>query len=427
MQNKGFVRVFAIALALVCLFYLSFSFVTSHYNKKAQEYAQGDSNKQFKYLDSIAGEQVWLGYTLKECREKEINLGLDLKGGMNVILEVSVSDILKVLSGYNTSEIFTEALKNTQLRQTKSGSNFLKIFQEEFEKIDPNARLSAIFSTVELKDKIQLSSTNDEVIKVLQEEVDGAISNSFNVLRSRIDRFGVVQPNIQKLEVEGRILVELPGIKEPERVRKLLQGSANLEFWETYEASELMPMLRQANTIIRELNQVEEAAEEVKEETVTATIETAATDSLTLNKDSLLASLKDKKTSEDQEKALAEFKKNNPDSAKELLKGFTDEEIKNVIHCIKAHYCLKGDKPETIEAKIVQDCDTLDMLGAIGIARGFMAGGEKGLGLAEAKDEYKNKRLGLYDKLNLEESRRIADEKFKFTQLFFETIDREMA
>ncbi|HQP79944.1 MAG TPA: protein translocase subunit SecD, partial [Paludibacteraceae bacterium] len=312
MQNKGFVRVFAIALALVCLFYLSFSFVTSHYNKKAQEYAQGDSNKQFKYLDSIAGEQVWLGYTLKECREKEINLGLDLKGGMNVILEVSVSDILKVLSGYNTSEIFTEALKNTQLRQTKSGSNFLKIFQEEFEKIDPNARLSAIFSTVELKDKIQLSSTNDEVIKVLQEEVDGAISNSFNVLRSRIDRFGVVQPNIQKLEVEGRILVELPGIKEPERVRKLLQGSANLEFWETYEASELMPMLRQANTIIRELNQVEEAAEEVKEETVTATIETAATDSLTLNKDSLLASLKDKKTSEDQEKALAEFKKNNP-------------------------------------------------------------------------------------------------------------------
>ena len=312
MQNKGFVRVFAIALALVCLFYLSFSFVTSHYNKKAQEYAQGDSNKQFKYLDSIAGEQVWLGYTLKECREKEINLGLDLKGGMNVILEVSVSDILKVLSGYNTSEIFTEALKNTQLRQTKSGSNFLKIFQEEFEKIDPNARLSAIFSTVELKDKIQLSSTNDEVIKVLQEEVDGAISNSFNVLRSRIDRFGVVQPNIQKLEVEGRILVELQGIKEPERVRKLLQGSANLEFWETYEASELMPMLRQANTIIRELNQVEEAAEEVKEETVTATIETAATDSLTLNKDSLLASLKDKKTSEDQEKALAEFKKNNP-------------------------------------------------------------------------------------------------------------------
>ncbi|GMX58131.1 MAG: HD domain-containing protein [Candidatus Yanofskyibacterium parasiticum] len=124
---------------------------------------------------------------------------------------------------------------------------------------------------------------------------------------------------------------------------------------------------------------------------------------------------------------LHEFKKNNPDSAKELLKGFTDEEIKNVIHCIKAHYCLKGDKPETIEAKIVQDCDTLDMLGAIGIARGFMAGGEKGLGLAEAKDEYKNKRLGLYDKLNLEESRRIADEKFKFTQLFFETIDREMA
>jgi uncharacterized protein len=123
---------------------------------------------------------------------------------------------------------------------------------------------------------------------------------------------------------------------------------------------------------------------------------------------------------------LHEFKKNNPDSAKELLNGFTNEEIGNVIHCIKTHYCLKGDKPETIEAKIVQDCDTLDMLGAIGIARGFMAAGEKGLGLAQAKEEYKNKRIGLYAKLNLEESKKIADKKFKFTKLFFETIDKEL-
>ena len=145
MQNKGFVRVLAIALALVCLFYLSFSFVTSHYNAKAKEYAQGDSNKQFRYLDSIAGENVWLGYSLKQCREKEINLGLDLKGGMNVTLEVSVADILKVLSGYSNNELFTKALAQTQLRQTKSGANFLAIFQEEFEKLDPNAKLSAIF------------------------------------------------------------------------------------------------------------------------------------------------------------------------------------------------------------------------------------------------------------------------------------------
>ncbi|MDD3405966.1 MAG: protein translocase subunit SecDF [Paludibacteraceae bacterium] len=313
MQNKGFVRVLAIALALVCLFYLSFSFVTSHYNAKAKEYAQGDSNKQFRYLDSIAGENVWLGYSLKQCREKEINLGLDLKGGMNVTLEVSVADILKVLSGYSNNELFTKALAQTQLRQTKSGANFLAIFQEEFEKLDPNAKLSAIFSTVELKDKIQLSSTNDDVIKVLQEEIDGAISNSFNVLRSRIDRFGVVQPNIQKLDVEGRILVELPGIKEPERVRKLLQGSANLEFWETYEASELMPILRQANTILRELNEVKDGNSDVKPTTsAIAKTETSASDSLNINKDSLLANLKDNKNTEDQEKALAQFKKNNP-------------------------------------------------------------------------------------------------------------------
>src|SRR5574344_1657709 len=313
MQNKGFVRVLAIALALVCLFYLSFSFVTSHYNAKAKEYAQGDSNKQFRYLDSIAGENVWLGYSLKQCREKEINLGLDLKGGMNVTLEVSVADILKVLSGYSNNELFTKALAQTQLRQTKSGANFLAIFQEEFEKLDPNAKLSAIFSTVELKDKIQLSSTNDDVIKVLQEEINGAISNSFNVLRSRIDRFGVVQPNIQKLDVEGRILVELPGIKEPERVRKLLQGSANLEFWETYEASELMPILRQANTILRELNEVKDGNSDVKPTTsAIAKTETSASDSLNINKDSLLANLKDNKNTEDQEKALAQFKKKNP-------------------------------------------------------------------------------------------------------------------
>lgn len=315
MQNKGFVRLLAIALALVCIFYLSFSFVTNSYNKKAAEYAQGDSNKQFKFLDSIAGEQIWLGYTLKECREKEINLGLDLKGGMNVTLEVSVADILKALSGYNTNELFNEAVKNAQIRNLKSSGTFLSIFQEEFEKLDPNAKLSVIFSTVELKDKIQLSSTNSEVVKVLQEEIDGAISNSFNVLRSRIDRFGVVQPNIQKLDAEGRILVELPGIKEPERVRKLLQGSANLEFWETYEASTLMPMLREANSILRELNEVKEANNETKveakAETAVAQTEVVA-DSLALSKDSLLADLKEKKDAEEQQKALEEFKKNNP-------------------------------------------------------------------------------------------------------------------
>ena len=158
---------------------------------------------------------------------------------MNVTLEVSVPDILRALSGHNTSEIFNQALVNAKVRQATSGTAFLTLFQEEFEKLDPNAKLSTVFSTYELKERVKINSSNAEVMSVLEEEVNSAIDNSFNVLRSRIDRFGVVQPNIQRLDVQGRILVELPGIKEPERVRKLLQGSANLEFWETYDAAEL--------------------------------------------------------------------------------------------------------------------------------------------------------------------------------------------
>ena len=252
MQNKGLVRLFAIALSLVCLFYLSFSFVTGTYNKKAKEYAAGDKQKEYNYLDSMASEKVWLNsYTLKECREKEINLGLDLKGGMNVTLEVSVPDIIRSLSDFNTNATFNQALvEATKLQQTNSQIPYLDLFVKTYTKLDPNAKLATIFSTFELKDKISLTTSNDDVVKVLRTEVDGAISNSFNVLRTRIDRFGVVQPNIQKLDRTGRILIELPGIKEPERVRKLLQGSANLEFWETYDISEIYPNLAQANSLL---------------------------------------------------------------------------------------------------------------------------------------------------------------------------------
>ena len=278
MQNKGFVRLLAVALMLICLFYLSFSVVTNNYDKKAKAYANGDDQEYYNFMDSVGGEKVWMGYTLRECREKEIGLGLDLKGGMNVQLEVSVADVLRALSDYNTNENFNQALQISRQRQAKSGENFLKIFQEEFEKLDPNARLAGIFSTYDLKDRISSSATNDEVVKVLQEEVNSAIDNSFNVLRSRIDRFGVVQPNIQRLDVEGRILVELPGVKEPERVRKLLQGSANLEFWETYKYAEVAPYLEQANAVIRDLNRATEEAnttdvvEEVKAEEVVAEV-----------------------------------------------------------------------------------------------------------------------------------------------------------
>ena len=290
MQNKGFVRLLAVALMLICLFYLSFSVVTNNYDKKAKAYANGDDQEYYNFMDSVGGEKVWLGYTLRECREKEIGLGLDLKGGMNVQLEVSVADVLRALSDYNTNENFNQALQLSRQRQAKSGENFLKIFQEEFEKLDPNARLVGIFSTYDLKDRISSSATNDEVVKVLQEEVNSAIDNSFNVLRSRIDRFGVVQPNIQRLDVEGRILVELPGVKEPERVRKLLQGSANLEFWETYKYAEVVPYLEQANAVIRDMNRATEEAnatevveepkaEEVKAEEVVAEV-TETTDSV---------------------------------------------------------------------------------------------------------------------------------------------------
>ena len=260
MQNKGFVTLFAVLLGLVCCFYLSFNVVTSIYNNKAEEYANGDKMAEFHYLDSMANEKVWLGYTLKECRENELNLGLDLKGGMNVILEVSVPDIVRTLSGNSKDETFNKAMELAIARQNESQKDFIVLFQEAYEELDANARLSAIFGTTfDLKDKISLQSTNNEVIEVLKEEIQAAVDNSFNVLRTRIDRFGVVQPNIQRLETNGRILIELPGVKEPERVRKLLQGSASLEFWETYNVNEIFTYLEEANNAIIAMNTPAEA------------------------------------------------------------------------------------------------------------------------------------------------------------------------
>ena len=250
MQNKGFVKVFAVLLTLVCLFYLSFSFVTNRYNKKAAEYAGGDAVKENLYLDSLSTEKVWLGYTLKECREMEISLGLDLKGGMNVVLELSVPDVIRSLSNNNPDENFNKALDLAYAHQATSQKNFIDLFADEYKALDSNARLSSIFSTFELKDKITPQSSDAQVISVLKSEVQSAIDNSFNVLRTRIDRFGVVSPNIQRLETAGRILVELPGVKEPERVRKLLQGSANLEFWETYKLPEIYQQLAAADAAL---------------------------------------------------------------------------------------------------------------------------------------------------------------------------------
>ena len=246
MQNKGFVKVFAVLLTLVCVFYLSFSFVTRHYMKLAAEDPKGETH----FLDSMQNERVYLwNYTLKQCREMEIGLGLDLKGGMNVILEVSVPDVVKTLADHKVDEAFNKAVDNAAKAQISSQSDFITLFVEEYHKLAPGKKLAEIFATQQLKDKVTAQSTDAEVEKVLREEVLSAVENSYKVLRTRIDRFGVVQPNIQKLEGSmGRIMVELPGIKEPERVRKLLQGSANLEFWETFDAKEFAPYLVEADS-----------------------------------------------------------------------------------------------------------------------------------------------------------------------------------
>ena len=300
MQNKGFVKVFAFALTLVCLFYLSFSFVTRHHMAKAAEDPKGETH----YLDSMMNEKVYLGaYTLKQCREMEIGLGLDLKGGMNVILEVSVPDVVKALADHKTDEAFNQAVSEAAKQSITSQDDFITLFIREYKKQAPQGTLAELFATQQLKDKVNTRSTDAEVEKVLREEVKAAIDNSYNVLRTRIDRFGVAQPNIQALEGKmGRIMVELPGIKEPERVRKLLQGSANLEFWETYNSNEIVPFLQSVDNKLRDVLAMgagEEAApaEEAEKAAVSAT-------------DSLAAALKGEAANN--EVALAQLKKEHP-------------------------------------------------------------------------------------------------------------------
>ena len=311
MQNKGFVKVFAVLLTLVCLFYLSFSAVTGYYNNKAEEYGQGDIAKQNFYLDSISTEKVWLGYTFKESREMQIGLGLDLKGGMNVVLEISVADVLKALSDNNPDINFNKALAAATVRQNTSGDGYIHLFYDEYKKIDPNVRLSAIFSTFQLKDKINPNTPNDEVLRVLKQESDDAINNSFNVLRTRIDRFGVVAPNIQKLDRDGRILVELPGVKEPARVRKLLQGSANLEFWETYFLTEIYQPLVAANQVIAAQLAAANPAQEAAAEEAAEVLAQEQNENVS-STDSLLNEIDALKGAEETEANYAQWEKEYP-------------------------------------------------------------------------------------------------------------------
>ena len=235
MQNKGFVILFAVLLTVICAFYISFTPVVRHYDKKAQEMTAAGKDGQ-AYLDSMANEKVWFGYTLKKARNQQIGLGLDLKGGMNVVLKVNGRDLLRNLSGHNQSPDFIEALDHA----AKEGSNdFIKTFTDAFKQLEPSGSLAVIFSNGPLHDVISPKSSDQEVVKILQEKYNSAIDAAINVLKTRIDRFGVVSPNVQRIEGQGRILVELPGVTEPQRVRELLQRSANLQFWRTYTYDEI--------------------------------------------------------------------------------------------------------------------------------------------------------------------------------------------
>ncbi|MBR4303462.1 MAG: protein translocase subunit SecDF [Bacteroidaceae bacterium] len=303
MQNKGFVKVLAVALTVICLFYLSFTFRTRGIEKRAAESPMGEQ----AYLDSVMNEKVWLGiYSYKECREMQIGLGLDLKGGMNVILEVSVPDVVKALANNTTDANFNAALVAAKNIAVSSQENFVDIFASQYNQIVPNGNLNVFFATSQLKDRINVQSSNETVIEVVKEEVENAIDNSFNVLRTRIDRFGVAQPNIQELEgKQGRIMVELPGIKEPERVRKLLQGSANLEFWETYKYPEIADALYAIDRRYAEMVAAEDATEDTEEVVAETTEDTTEGD--------LAASLLNNQESANLSAAqMEELKKTNP-------------------------------------------------------------------------------------------------------------------
>ena len=312
MQNKGFVKFLAVALTLICLFYLSFSVATKYVEDKA---AEMDPQAAELYLDSMNTTPFYLGnYTLKDCRETAIGLGLDLKGGMNVILEVSVPEVIKTLADHKTDEAFLKSVDEAAKGAQESQSDFITLFVNAYKKNAQGKPLAAIFATQQLKGKVNTNSSDADVEKVLRQSVEEAVDNSFNVLRTRIDRFGVVQPNIQKIEGQsGRIMVELPGIKEPERVRKLLQGSANLEFWETYDAPLVAPYLSQLNTALRNGTAAveEEVADSVEVEAAPVTEEKADSSSSAA---SVLSQVKNTETatSARTSKATDEAKKENP-------------------------------------------------------------------------------------------------------------------
>ncbi|MDD5695474.1 MAG: protein translocase subunit SecDF [Bacteroidales bacterium] len=355
MQNRGAIATFAIILALASLFQLSFTFFTKRVEKKAkvfatneqassiaQKLAKGDllresyfmdslsKVRERHYLDSMSNEIVYnillKKYTYQNCKEREINLGLDLKGGMNVMMEVSVVDIIRGLSGNSQDPTFTQAIAMAERKQRNSQRDFVDLFQESFEEIDPNARLAAIFAYEFKNQGITTTSTNDEVINVIRNEAERYIDQSYQILRTRIDRFGVSQPNIQRMAQQSRILIELPGIKEPERIRKLLQGTASLEFWETYSFTELASFFTEANLRLRDIEMAASGAQPAADSTtltdtssvagnqsdttLLADTELMAKDTSTL--EDLIASDTARETTADEDQTREEWAKENP-------------------------------------------------------------------------------------------------------------------
>ena len=335
MQSKGWIRFVAILLAIASIWQLSFTVVTRMQESKAAKYAEQqavqfvESNnvpadvreyvqdsvaniRNRAYIDSISAEKVFLGYTFKSVKEKEINLGLDLKGGMNVMLQVQLEDLVKALSGNSTDPDFVAALAQAKQNNVNSSQDFIGLFADAWAQIAPQRRMAEVFATYELRDKVSNDATNAEVVNVIRSEAKSAVDNSFNVLRNRIDRFGVTQPNIQQVGNSGKILIELPGVKDPERVRKLLQGTASLEFWNTYNSSEIMPFLQEVNrdeaAKLAALAETEPAAEEEVAAEEAAAPEAAET---LAAEDSLLSSLAPE-AEQDQNEQLEAYRKANP-------------------------------------------------------------------------------------------------------------------
>lgn len=362
MQNKGAIKFFAIAFAIVSLFQLSFTFFAKQVEGDAENYAGNEratelaeqkaegnalqqsyyydsivkARKRF-YLDSMKNEPVYnlliREYTYQECKEREINLGLDLKGGMNVMLEVSVEEIVRALANNSQDSTFRQAIRMAKQKQKQSQADFVTLFRESFEEIAPNAQLAAVFSTVELKDKITYNSTNDEVVKVIRNEVQGAFDRAVRIIRTRINRYGVSQPNIQPIPASGRIMVELPGVKEPDRVRELLQNTAKLAFWETYKFSEIYQNFQEANKQLAEKlsksqkeaivnraqasqdRQTEATEQELTQEGETINDTTSAEADTAGTEDELLKELEegeDTTAASQQQTSMEEYAKNNP-------------------------------------------------------------------------------------------------------------------